>query len=54
MTPDIGLANWFGERALRSPERLALRFAGHDWIYAEIQRTTEDCTARLAALGYSR
>ena len=28
MTPDIGLANWFRERALRTPERKALHFEG--------------------------
>lgn len=31
MTPDIELANWFRQRALRTPERLALRFEGRDW-----------------------
>ena len=51
MTPDIGLANWFRQRALRSPERLALRFEGRDWTYAEMQTAIEDCAARLAALG---
>jgi fatty-acyl-CoA synthase len=51
MTPDIGLANWFRQRALRSPERLALRFEGADWTYAAMQTAIEDCAARLAALG---
>ena len=54
MTPDIGLANWFRERALRSPERLALRFEGREWTYAEMQEAIEDCAARLAALGVAR
>ena len=54
MTPDIGLANWFRQRALRSPERLALRFEGRDWTYAEMQRAIEDCAARLAALGIAK
>jgi fatty-acyl-CoA synthase len=31
MTPDIGLANWFHQRALRTPERRALHFEGRDW-----------------------
>ena len=54
MTPDIGLANWFRERALRTPERKALRFEGRDWTYAEMQQAIEDCAARLAALGIAR
>src|SRR5262249_62248211 len=54
MSPDIGLANWFRERALRSPERLALRFEGRDWTYAEMQEAIEDCAARLAALGIAK
>ena len=51
MTPDIGLANWFRQRALRSPERKALRFEGQDWTYAEMEQAIEACAARLAALG---
>ncbi len=51
MTPDIGLANWFRERAVRSPERRALHFEGRDWTYREMQREIEDCAGRLAALG---
>jgi fatty-acyl-CoA synthase len=54
MAPDIGLANWFRERALRSPQRLALRFEGRDWTYAEMQQAIEGCAARLAALGVAR
>jgi len=54
MTPDIGLADWFRQRALRSPERLALRFEGRDWTYAEMQQAVEDCAARLAALGIAK
>ncbi len=50
MTPDIGLANWFRQRALRSPERTALRFEGRTWTYAEMQAAIEDCAARLSAL----
>ena len=51
MTPDIGLANWFAQRAPRTPERKALRFEGRDWTYAQMQQAIEDCAARLAALG---
>ena len=54
MTPDIGLANWFRQRALRTPERLALRFEGRDWTYAQMQGEVEDCAARLAALGIEK
>ncbi len=54
MTPDIGLANWFAERALRTPERKALHFEGRDWTYGEMQREIEDVAARLAALGIAR
>ncbi len=51
MPPDIGLANWFRQRALRSPERKALRFEGRDWTYGQMQTAIEDCAGRLAALG---
>ncbi len=54
MTPDIGLANWFYERAQRTPERKALHFEGRLWTYGEMQREIEDCAARLAALGISK
>ena len=54
MTPDIGLANWFRQRALRTPERRALHFEGRDWTYGEMQREIEDCAGRLAALGVAK
>ncbi len=54
MTPDIGLANWFRRRALRTPERYALRFEGRDWTYVEMQQAIEACAARLAALGIKK
>jgi fatty-acyl-CoA synthase len=54
MTPDIGLANWFRERAMRTPERRALHFEGRDWTYGEMQRAIEDCAGRFAALGLSK
>ncbi len=54
MTPDIGLANWFRERALRTPERRALHFEGRDWTYFQMQREIEDCAGRLAAIGISK
>ena len=54
MTPDIGLANWFAQRARRTPERKALRFEGRDWTYAQMQQAIEDCAARLAALGIGK
>ena len=54
MTPDIGLANWFRERALRTPERRALHFEGRGWTYGQMQRAIEDCAGRLAAIGISK
>ncbi len=51
MTPDLGLANWFLQRSLRTPERLALRFEGATWTYGQMQRCIENCAARLRALG---
>ena len=36
MTPDIGLANWFRQRAMRTPERKALHFEGRTWTYADM------------------
>ena len=54
MTPDIGLANWFRQRALRTPERVALRFEGRDWTYADMQQAVQDCAGRLAALGVAK
>ena len=54
MTPDIGLANWFRERALRTPERKALHFEGRLWTYGEMQREIQDCAGRLGALGIGK
>ena len=54
MTPDIGLANWFAERARRTPERNALRFEGRTWSYGDMQREIEEVASRLAARGAGR
>ncbi len=54
MTPDIGLANWFRQRTLRTPERLALDFEGERWTYGQMQQEIERCAARLQALGVAR
>jgi fatty-acyl-CoA synthase len=54
MTPDIGLANWLRERALRTPERKALHFEGRDWTYGQFQQEVENVAARLAALGVAK
>ena len=54
MTPDVGLANWFLRRSLRTPERLALRFEGESWTYGQMRRCIENCAARLKALGVGR
>ena len=54
MTPDIGLGHWFAERALRTPERMALHFEGRDWTYRQFQAEIEDTAARLAAHGVAK
>jgi hypothetical protein len=50
-TPDIGLANWFLQRALRTPERTALAFEGQTWSYAQMQQRIEQLAGRLHGLG---
>ena len=54
MTPDIGLANWFLQRSLRAPERLALHFEGESWTYGRMQQRIEQCAAKLRALGVGK
>jgi len=54
MTPDGGLANWFLQRALRSPDRMALRFEGNVWTYCQMHHCIENCAARLSALGVAK
>jgi fatty-acyl-CoA synthase len=54
MKPDIGLANWFTQRALRTPERKALHFEGRTWTFAEMQQEIVDCAGRLHALGVGK
>jgi len=54
MTPDVGLANWFLQRSLRSPDRMALRFEGNVWTYGQMQHCIENCAARLSALGVAK
>src|SRR5262245_35194581 len=50
-TPDIGLANWFLQRALRTPERPALAFENRILSYAEMQQRIEQLAGRLDRLG---
>jgi fatty-acyl-CoA synthase len=50
-TPDIGLANWFLQRALRTPERSALAFEGQTWSYARMQQRIEQLAGRLHGIG---
>ncbi|MFT3800367.1 MAG: long-chain fatty acid--CoA ligase [Burkholderiaceae bacterium] len=52
--PDIGLANWFLQRALRTPERIAITFEGRDWTYRQAQDEIEKLAARLRRLGVER
>jgi fatty-acyl-CoA synthase len=51
MGADIGLANWFLQRALRTPERRALSFEGSTLTYDAAQSLIEQYAARLAGLG---
>src|ERR1700737_5188282 len=53
-TADIGLANWFLQRALRTPERAALGFEGRSWSYAQMQQSIEQLAGRLHGLGGGR
>jgi fatty-acyl-CoA synthase len=53
-TVDIGLANWFLQRALRTPERAALGFEGRSWSYAQMQQSIEQLAGRLHGLGVER
>lgn len=46
-TPDVGLANWFLQRSLRTPERVALALDGQTWSYAQMQQHIEQLAARL-------
>src|ERR1700737_5079450 len=53
-TADIGLANWFLQRALRTPERAAVGFEGCSWSYAQMQQSIEQLGGRLHGLGVER
>jgi fatty-acyl-CoA synthase len=54
MDPDIGLANWFAQRALRTPERRALTFEGETWTYDRMRHEIEALAGRLRLLGVER
>jgi fatty-acyl-CoA synthase len=51
MVPDIGLGNWFHQRALSSPKRKALTFEGTTWTYAELQQRIDRLASALRANG---
>ena len=53
-SPDIGLANWFLQRALRTPERTALACEAQTWSYAQMQQRIEQLAGRLHGLGVRR
>ena len=53
-TPDIGLADWFLRRALRTPERAALAFEGRTCNYGEMQQRIGQLASRLDRLGVRR
>lgn len=54
MAPNIGLANWFVQRALRTLERRALSFEGRTWTFSELLEEVEDCAAWLREQGVER
>jgi fatty-acyl-CoA synthase len=54
MAPDIGLGNWFLQRARRTPERKALTFEGETWTYASLLDKVDALAARLGAHGVER
>jgi fatty-acyl-CoA synthase len=51
MTPDIGLGNWFHQRARRTPDRPALTFEGVSWTYGELQGQIDRLAGALRAQG---
>jgi fatty-acyl-CoA synthase len=53
-SPEIGLANWFLQRSLRTPEHGALAFDGKTWSCAQMQQHIEQLAARLRGLGVRR
>jgi len=52
-TPDIGLGNWFHQRAVRTPEREALRFEGTTFTYGELQGQIDAVAGQLRGGGLS-
>ena len=52
--PDIGLANWFAQRAARTPKRRAMTFEGVTYTYGEAQARIEQLAGRLRAAGVER
>jgi fatty-acyl-CoA synthase len=51
-TPEIGLASWFLQRALRTPERSALAFEGQTWSYAQVQQRISNLPAACTGSAY--
>jgi O-succinylbenzoic acid--CoA ligase len=45
------MPEWLRQRALLSPERLALVFGAERWTFAELHRLVSACAERLAAAG---
>ena len=52
--PDIGLANWFAQKAARTPKRKALTYEGATLTYGQTQARIESLAARLTAMGVER
>src|SRR5215470_2405329 len=49
--PDISLGNWFYQRSLRTPERLALTFEGVTSTYGQMQDRIDRLATALRAGG---
>src|SRR5262245_52028429 len=52
--PDIGLGNWFLQRAKRTPKRRALTFEGKVATYGELQERFDRLAAALRKAGVCR
>jgi len=50
----MDLSNWIGHHAGQTPDKLALRFAGRDYSYAQLAALVDQLGAALAAAGVRR
>lgn len=54
MQDDVGMMDWLAQRAARSPERVALLFAGQQWTWRELDARVMGVTRELARLGIGK